>query len=86
MKLIALLLLIVACLGIYWLQSAIDRQTGSIHHNEEALYWPSGKVLKALSLGHYGLIADIYWMRAVQYYGGETPPRCKRVQVTGALD
>jgi tetratricopeptide (TPR) repeat protein len=71
MKLIALLLLIVACLGIYWLQSAIDRQMGCIHHNEEALYWPSGKVLKALSLGHYGLIADIYWMRAVQYYGGK---------------
>ena len=81
MKLIALLLLIVACLGIYWLQSAIDRQTGSIHHNEEALYWPSGKVLKALSLGHYGLIADIYWMRAVQYYGGKRLQNAKQFEL-----
>lgn len=71
MKPIVFLLLIVAFLGIYWIQSAIDRQTGLIRQSEEVLYLPSGKLLKALSLGHYGLIADVYWMRAVQYYGGK---------------
>jgi len=36
---------------------------------EEVLYIPSAKVLKRLSLGYTGLLADIYWTRAVQYFG-----------------
>src|SRR5262249_40901320 len=38
---------------------------------EEILYLPSGKVLKRLSLGYSGLLANIYWTRAVQYFGGK---------------
>ena len=36
---------------------------------EEVLYMPSGKTLKRLSLGYSGLLANIYWTRAVQYFG-----------------
>jgi tetratricopeptide (TPR) repeat protein len=36
---------------------------------EEVLYLNSPKVLKRLSLGYNGLLADIYWTRAVQYFG-----------------
>jgi tetratricopeptide (TPR) repeat protein len=36
---------------------------------EEILYLNSPKVLKRLSLGYDGLLADIYWTRAVQYFG-----------------
>lgn len=36
---------------------------------EEVLYLPSGKTLKRLSLGYSGLLANIYWTRAVQYFG-----------------
>ncbi len=60
-----------AGLGVYRLQSAIDQRIGLFRSTEEVLYLPSGKVIKALSLGHRGLLADIYWMRAVQYYGGK---------------
>ena len=35
----------------------------------EVLYLPSPKVLKRLSLGYDGLLADVYWTRAVQYFG-----------------
>jgi tetratricopeptide (TPR) repeat protein len=35
------------------------------------LYISSPKVLKRLSLGYEGLLADIYWTRAVQYFGGK---------------
>jgi hypothetical protein len=35
----------------------------------EVLYVPSPRVLKRLSLGYDGLLADIYWTRAVQYFG-----------------
>jgi tetratricopeptide (TPR) repeat protein len=36
---------------------------------EEVLYLPSGKVLKRASLGYSSLLADVYWTRAVQYFG-----------------
>jgi hypothetical protein len=35
----------------------------------EFLYISSPKLVKRLSLGYEGLLADIYWTRAVQYYG-----------------
>src|SRR4051812_33653779 len=37
---------------------------------EEVLYVSSPKFLKRASLGFDGLLADIYWTRAVQYFGG----------------
>ncbi len=38
---------------------------------EEVLYVSSPKLLKRFSLGYDGLLADIYWTRAVQYFGGK---------------
>lgn len=37
---------------------------------QEMLYISSPKLLKRLCLGYDGLLADIYWTRAVQYFGG----------------
>jgi tetratricopeptide (TPR) repeat protein len=36
---------------------------------EEELYISSPTVLRRMSLGYTGLLADIYWTRAVQYFG-----------------
>jgi tetratricopeptide (TPR) repeat protein len=36
---------------------------------DDVLYLSSPKILKRLSLGYNGLLADIYWTRAVQYFG-----------------
>jgi hypothetical protein len=44
----------------------------------ETLVIPSAKVLKRMSLGYDGLLADIYWTRAVQYFGD-----LHRVRATG---
>jgi tetratricopeptide (TPR) repeat protein len=38
---------------------------------QEVLYVSSPKLLKRLSLGYEGLLADIYWTRAVQYFGSK---------------
>jgi hypothetical protein len=38
---------------------------------EEVLYISSPTVLKRISLGYGGLLADVYWTRAVQYFGGK---------------
>jgi tetratricopeptide (TPR) repeat protein len=38
---------------------------------EEVLYVSSSKAIRRMSLGYTGLMADIYWTRAVQYFGGK---------------
>ena len=68
---VAPMLLLAGCLaGSAGLQMAIDARTPSERDSPEILWIPSGKILKRLSLGHEGLLADMYWTRAVQYYGG----------------
>ncbi len=47
----------------------VDAVRGREATLEEVLYLPSGKALKRMSLGYSGLLADIYWTRAVQYFG-----------------
>jgi hypothetical protein len=49
---------------------AIDR-TRRASAPQEALYVQSPKVLRRMSLGYTGLLADIYWTRAVQYFGDQ---------------
>jgi hypothetical protein len=38
---------------------------------QEVLYLSSPQAVKRLSLGYDGLLADIYWTRAVQYFGSK---------------
>src|SRR5438552_2692664 len=38
---------------------------------EEVLYVSSPKLLRRFSLGYDGLLADVYWTRAVQYFGSK---------------
>jgi hypothetical protein len=35
----------------------------------EMMYFPSGIALKALSMGFYAPLADLVWLRFIQYYG-----------------
>jgi tetratricopeptide (TPR) repeat protein len=45
---------------------------------DEALYIPSAAVLKRISVGYGGLLADIYWTRVVQYFGDKHQKRAKQ--------
>lgn len=49
----------------------VDKERGSEATLEDVLYLPSGKTVKRLSLGYSSLLADIYWTRAVQYFGSQ---------------
>jgi len=62
-------ILLIACLtGSVMLLRRLDQvRTGATL--EEVLYISSPKVLKRMSLGYDGLLADVYWTRAVQYFG-----------------
>jgi hypothetical protein len=51
------------------LQVRIDAQTRSEATQKQELLVSSGPLLKKLSLGYAPLLADVYWTRAVQYYG-----------------
>ena len=60
---------------------------------EETLYISSPQALKRVSLGYNGLLADIYWTRAVQYFGEKAIARSQRfdllrplLEITTALD
>jgi len=52
---------------------------------EEVLYIPSPKILKRMSLGYNGLVADIYWTRAVQYFGAKHRARARQYQLLAPL-
>ncbi|HEX2775143.1 MAG TPA: hypothetical protein VHN10_00745 [Candidatus Acidoferrales bacterium] len=65
----ALIAIPVLFLAIVWLQTRIDVETRTIALQKEELLVRSAPLLKKLSLGYDSLLADIYWTRAVQYYG-----------------
>ena len=61
--------LLVACLvsSVLLLRALDEVRSGATL--QEFLYITSPKLIKRASLGYEGLVADIYWTRAVQYYG-----------------
>ncbi len=69
---LALVVLVVAGLGGWALakvQQELDRSLEPFRVEEQQLYLTSGEWAKRLSLGYDGLLACIYWTRAVQYFG-----------------
>ncbi len=70
------------CLPLFFIaigivQAHIDANAASLNVEGEYLLLRSGPVIQKLSLGYSSLLADIYWTRAVQYYGN-------RVGIPGA--
>ena len=54
---------------IAMLQAKIDASARSYADESEDLLLQSGRGVQRMSLGYDSLVADIYWTRAVQYYG-----------------
>lgn len=68
---IGVVLLVVLFAGSVLSRREVERVRGKEATLEEVLYLPSGKTVKRLSLGYSGLLADLYWTRAVQYFGSK---------------
>jgi tetratricopeptide (TPR) repeat protein len=62
-------LVVVLMVGSMVCRSQAEKIQGDQATLQEVLYLPSGKTVKRLSLGYSSLLADIYWTRAVQYFG-----------------
>jgi tetratricopeptide (TPR) repeat protein len=71
MKVPPLLVFLLLAPVIPWSQAQIDRRVGTYRAQEEVLYLWSGDQVKRLFPGFEGLAADLYWLRTVQYFGGE---------------
>ena len=62
----AIPVLFAAAAGMQW---KIDGQSANVSDANEELLLQSPDAIKKLSMGYEGLLGDIYWTRAVQYYG-----------------
>ena len=77
-------LLVVCLAGSVLLLRRLDQiRTGATL--EEVLYISSPKALKRMSLGYDGLLADIYWTRAVQYFGNKHHDGAQRYDLLAPL-
>jgi hypothetical protein len=65
----AALACVATAIGVQYVR---DRVTPPADERETFLYVPSGTALKRMALGYDALLADVYWIRAVQYFGGQT--------------
>ena len=83
--LISALLLVALLAASVLMRSKIEAARGRQATLEEVLYIPSGKVLKRMSLGYSSLLADIYWTRVVQYFGGHLQQHAVRYDLLAPL-
>lgn len=56
--------------GAAVLQAARERRFPPPPPAEDSLYLTSGTAVRRLTAGYAALAADLYWIRAIQYYGG----------------
>jgi hypothetical protein len=67
--LILLLVLVPGFAAVWRLQRGIDSRLVALNQEQEKLVLRSGPMLRFMSLEYAPLVADLYWTRAVQYYG-----------------
>lgn len=68
---VLLLLLPVGFTGVWRLQRKINTAREAMHQEQDEVLVRSPKMMKALTGEYATLAADVYWTRAVQYYGGK---------------
>src|ERR1039458_2546524 len=72
--------------GLYLLQRQIDSRFGPTHgQHEELMFLPSECRLPRIVGGYSGLLAAVYWTRAVQYYGRHRLAHAREFALLGTL-
>jgi tetratricopeptide (TPR) repeat protein len=64
--LVVVVLLLSAAAGV---QALRDRRYGDIGGPVDTIYFRSGEAVRRLALSYDALLADVYWIRALQYFG-----------------
>jgi hypothetical protein len=65
------LLVLAAAAAVPWVQARVDHALGAFRAQDDVLYLWKGSQVKRLVPGFEQLAADLYWLRTVQYFGGE---------------
>ncbi len=82
---LALIAIPILFVAIAALQARIDVLSGSVTQQKEELVLRSGPLLEKLSIGYGPLLADIYWTRAVQYFGSHMEKRSRSFDLLAPL-
>jgi tetratricopeptide (TPR) repeat protein len=83
---IPIVVLVAGLAALYPLQRWIDRNSPVEVAGEDTLFLTSGETIKKISLGFDGLIADIYWIRTIQYFGRKLLDSGKPLSSTATRD
>ncbi|MGE0456196.1 MAG: tetratricopeptide repeat protein [Vicinamibacteria bacterium] len=78
-------LLVAFAILVPLVQAQLDARFGSHRAQREVLYVWSGEHLKKLWPGLELVTADFYWLRTVQYFGGERVFGSRRYELLGPL-
>jgi hypothetical protein len=78
-------LLLLSFSGLISVQRNLDLRRGSDAKAGDVLFLPPGRFLRHLSLGYEGLLADLYWTRVVQYFGGKRLEHSSEFKLLGPL-
>ncbi|MEE9154656.1 MAG: tetratricopeptide repeat protein [candidate division NC10 bacterium] len=66
---------VVALAGSIFIGRGLEARGETRRLSEESLYIPSATFLRYASLGHQTMVADLMWIRTVQYFGREIERR-----------
>ena len=67
---VALIGIAVLAGGVVTLQAIRERRFPEIEPAQQILYVSSPAVMTRMALSYDAIVADVYWIRAIQYYGG----------------
>lgn len=84
-KLLCGVLVVAGLAALVPVQKRIDDEEGLYGPIADVIYMPSGRILGRLSLGNEGLLAAIYWTRAVQYFGRRNLAKESRYELLAPL-
>lgn len=68
-RIVPISIIVVGLSLLYPLQRWMDQTMPREVISEETLYFASGDKIKKMSLGLDAIVADVYWIRTVQYFG-----------------
>jgi hypothetical protein len=77
---IFLAIFVICAMLIQPIQSRIESRAAQNGPEPDILFFSSPKIVKKLALGYDSLVADIYWMRAIQYYGRREEAEKRKVR------
>lgn len=84
-RLVCGVLMVAGLTALVPVQKRIDAENGIYGPIADVLYMPSGGLLGRMSLGNEGLLAAIYWTRAVQYFGRRSLAKQARFELLAPL-